>query len=126
MKQRYRNKMNWKARAMTSADLTFERMESIVSRCKPLNYDDAVALIGMILRADGGAVDGVIVQKAVKVVTPTGGTAQKVEKITASTIGEYVSSEDLKTPWLEVLRQAKDDDRLQMAIEQGHLTAVKK
>ena len=110
--------MNWKARALVTEALPSQQMSSIIARGKPLPYNQAVQLIGMILRAEGETVEGVIVKPKPK--------TKKKQSVTASTIGEYVSSEDRKTPWADILKEAKDDDRLQMAIEKGIVTPIKK
>ena len=138
--------MNWKARALATQELTTAKLMGYITRGKPVPYADAVRLVGMILRAQGVEPEGVTdesraaeKQKAEKLAEAKKKKAEILEKKkqpehvqkkvevqkAKAAPGDYVSSGDMKTPWTEILTQAKTDDRLAMAIEEGVLTPVK-
>lgn len=122
--------MNYKARAISSKPLTEAHIASIITRGKPIDYKTAVALVGMIVVARGDEVEGVKMEAAPppapdEDIPPAMGelTPDGKEKIS---LDDCVSSEDGKTPWMQVIHQAQKDDRLMMAIEEGLIHPVKK
>jgi hypothetical protein len=118
--------MNWKARALTSPDLTDAHVRSLVTRGKPVNYNEAISLVGMMLRARGDTAEGVTTTPPTPVKEAKAKLKDKKAKAAAAdadTSG-MVSNED-GTPWEKVLEQAKSDDRLSMAIKDGIVFPVK-
>lgn len=116
--------MNWKARALVSRELDENQLASLVARGKPVNYNDALGLIGMLLRARGDVVEGVK-----PVPPPAPGDDKKKDlspKAEDLSLDDLVSSDDNETPWSTVLERMKNDDRLEMAVQDGLVYPVPK
>lgn len=116
--------MNWKARAITAQPIGDAHLANHVTRGKPVSYEDAVRLVGMVLRARGEVMEGQSQPKTKEVEPPRNN--KKVKPTVGTDVENFVSSEDGKTPWSEVMEKAKTDDRLEMAIKEGVVTPVPK